>query len=87
MLLSVLAFAAALQAGPAATSAFVQEPRIEGQRSALECRRRVTQARDAGGARSEPLSRMPLATLQHTVVRMVDGCPVSTRVIQYRPAR
>lgn len=87
MLLSALALAAALQAAPAATAAFVQQPKIEGQRSALECRRPVTQTRQADSAQAGPLNRMPMATLQHTVVRMVDGCPVSTRVIQYRPAR
>lgn len=87
MLLSALALAAAVQATPAAAKPFVHAPRIEGQRSALECRQRTTPTSDDLLAKLQPLNRLPKATLHHTVIRMVDGCPVSTRVIQYRAAR
>ena len=89
MFLSALALAAAVQVAPAAEMAkpFDLAPRIDGQRSALECRQRTTQARQDAIARGESLGRMPAAVLQHTVIRMVDGCPVSTRVIQYRKPR
>jgi hypothetical protein len=98
MLLSALALATAIQAVPVAPGApplppasrhpsFNRALGAPGARSPLECRQRAIQAREDAIARGEPLSRMPGALLHHTVIRMVDGCPVSTRVRQSGPAR
>lgn len=91
MLLSATFFAVALQAAPAAPTA--PPPRIQPRhsfnlasgRTPLECRQRAMKAREDAIARGEPLNRMPGATLHHTVIRMVDGCPVSTQVRQNGP--
>jgi hypothetical protein len=78
----------ALQFGPSVSEpGFSRAPTLPGQLSAFECNARPTRARDEAIVRGEPLNRMPPALLQHTVIRLVDGCPVSTRVVQSRPAR
>lgn len=94
MFLFALVFAAALQAAPAAPAP-PAPPEIPSKRSfnvavaraSLECRQRAMKARDDAIARGQPLNRMPPGLLHHTVIRMVDGCPVSTRVRQSGPAR
>jgi hypothetical protein len=99
MFLSTLLLAAALQtppviaapkpAGPPAPAAvpFVQAPRMKGQRSPFECRQRATLARKAGDETVKPLSRMPTAIGERAVMRMVDGCPVRTPIVQSPPRR
>ncbi|MBO9544019.1 hypothetical protein [Caulobacter sp.] len=98
MFLSALALASAIQAVPVAPSAPIAPPGASkpsfnraigqpGARSPLECRQRAIKAREDAIARGEPLNRMPGALLHHTVIRMVDGCPVSTQVRQSGPAR
>jgi hypothetical protein len=94
MFLSMLLLAAALQtppvvvapspAGPPAPAAvpFVQAPRMKGQRSPFACRQRATLARKGEDETVKPLSRMPAVIGERAVMRMVDGCPVSTPIIQ-----
>nr|WP_295111442.1 hypothetical protein [uncultured Caulobacter sp.] len=91
MFLSALALAAALQAAPApaaptAPPAALKPSFNRAARSPLECRQRAIKAREDAIARGEPLNRMPGALLHHTVIRMVDGCPVSTQVRRSGPA-
>ena len=96
MLLSTIALAAALQVSPAVEPQpfhvapvavpFAHAPRMAGQRSALECRQRATQARDDSSVSAAPLNRMPPAIGERAVMRMIDGCPVSTPIVQ-RAAR
>ena len=99
MLLSGLLLAAALQAplppaapkpdGPPASvvAAFSHAPRMKGQRSALECRRRATLAHKTEDGAAKPLNRMPMALGERAVMRMVDGCPVRTPILQSPPSR
>lgn len=90
MFLSAMILAAAIQAAPPAPTAppVAHKPSFNrALRSPLECRQRVIRAREDTLARGEPLNRMPAALMHHTVVRMVDGCPVSTQVRQSGPAR
>lgn len=92
MFLSAFVFAAALQAAPAAPapSAPPQAKRsfnVAVAHASPECRQRAMRARDDAIAKGRPLNRMPPGLLHHTVIRMVDGCPVSTQVRQSGPAR
>ncbi|WP_066730353.1 hypothetical protein [Caulobacter sp. CCH9-E1] len=100
MLLSGLLLAAALQAPPEPTAApkpqgpparvavpFSQAPRMKGQRPAWECRRRATLARKTQDETAKPLNRMPMGLGERAVMRMVDGCPVRTPIIQPPPRR
>lgn len=100
MLLSGLLVAAALQAPPEARPAprlegpppqaaapFSQAPRMKGQRPAWECRRRATLARKTQDETAKPLNRMPMGLGERAVLRMVEGCPVRTPIIQGPPSR
>ncbi len=48
---------------------------------------RAIKAREEAIAKSEPLIRMPRGVGERAVLRMVDGCPVRTPIVQSRPAR
>ena len=99
MLLSGLLLATALQvplpplaskpAGPPArvVAPFSQAPRMKGQRSALECRQRATLARKTEDGAAQPLNRMRTGIGERAVMRMIDGCPVRTPLIQPPPRR
>lgn len=99
MFLSTLLLALAVQAppmvaaprpaGPPALTAapFTHAPRMKGQRSSFECRQRAILARKAEDQSSKPLARMPMALGERAVMRMVDGCPVRTPIVQGRPRR
>lgn len=66
---------------------FAHAPRMKGQRPAWECRRRATLARETGDQTAKPLKRMPMGLGERAVMRMVDGCPVRTPIIQSAPRR
>lgn len=93
MFLSALSLAAALQASSAIAEApgvpaavpFARAPRMAGQRPALECRQRATQANKDADASATPLNRMPWALGERAVMRMVDGCPVRTPIVRRAP--
>ncbi|MET3666732.1 hypothetical protein [Caulobacter sp. 1776] len=92
MFLYAFVFAAALQAAPAAPAPPPQAQsrrsfNVAAARASPECRQRAMKARDDATAKGQPLNRMPPGLLHHTVIRMVDGCPVSTQVRQSGPAR
>jgi hypothetical protein len=99
MFLSGLLLAAALQApippaapmpnSPPARAAvpFSQAPRIKGQRPAWQCQQRAALARKTEDGAAKPLKRMPMALGERAVMRMVDGCPVRTPIIQSAPRR
>jgi len=99
MFLSAILLTAALQTAPPvgapiparppapAAVPFVQAPRMKGQRSPFECRQRATLARKAGDEAVKPLNRMPMAIGERAVMRMVDGCPVRTPIVQSPPRR
>jgi hypothetical protein len=95
MLFSALVLAAALQAVPLPAAPAAPPTRIRPGDSfnlavggtPLECRQRATRVREDAIAKGQPLDRMPPGFLHHAVIRMIDGCPVSTRVRQSGPAR
>lgn len=97
MFLSALFLTAALQASPVGADAskasarapaavpFARAPRMAGQRPALECRQRATQASKDSDASATPLNRMPWAIGERAVMRMIDGCPVRTPIVRRAP--
>ncbi len=98
MFLSALLLAAAVQAVSATPAAPLTPPAaskpsfnraftLAGGRTPLECRMRAMKAREDAIAKGEPLIRMPQGIGERAVLKMIDGCPVRTPLVQSRPVR